>query len=304
MKLDNILFPVDFSDSCTAVKTDVEWLARKFNSTVTLLYVFEVPPAWYGMGDAYALNSDWLAQIMEEAKKRLDAFEIDVPAAKVKRVLLEGRPAAEIYNWCKTHDVDMVAMATHGHGAFEGLMMGSVTAKILHSVNLPLWLRPLDVLAPLPQARFQIVCGLDLGDETLGVLLCAKELAKVLNADVTLVHSVPEEETRPNKYLDFDLHNVLKGIAEKEIAAYQRKAGTSFPVAITGLGIGSSLARTAADKNANMVLIGRGHSRKFLGRFRTHTLDLLGHASCPVLSYAGADVKVKHEEPIEAALAV
>ena len=96
MTFNNILFPVDFSDSSFALKADVEWIAKKFNSTVTLMHVFEVPPAWYGMGDAYALNADWLAEVMEEAKKRLDAFNLDLPANKINRIILEGQPAPEI----------------------------------------------------------------------------------------------------------------------------------------------------------------------------------------------------------------
>ena len=34
-----------------------------------------------------------------------------------------------------------------------------------------------------------------------------------------------------------------------------------------------------------MILIGRGHCQKFLGRFRTHTYDLLSRVGCPVFSY-------------------
>jgi manganese transport protein len=286
MTFDNILFPIDFSDSCNSVKADVEWLAKKFNSKVTLLYVFEVPPAWYGMGDAYAVSAEWLTQIMADAKKRLDSFTINLPAEQVERILLEGRPATEIYHWCDKNHPDLVAMATHGHGALEGLMMGSTTAKVLHNVNVPLWLRPLDVakVASKP-SKFQIVCGIGLAEETDSVLKYAKHLAEAFDADVTLVHSVPEEETVPNRYLDFDLHKVLTRIAATEIATHQRKAGTDFPTVLTNTAIGTSLVTVAAEKNANMILIGRGHSRKFLGRFRTHALDLLSLAHCPVFSY-------------------
>jgi hypothetical protein len=34
-----------FSDYSIALKTEVEWLAKKFNSTVTLMHVFVIPPA-------------------------------------------------------------------------------------------------------------------------------------------------------------------------------------------------------------------------------------------------------------------
>lgn len=285
MNLNNILFPVDFSDSSYALKSDVEWVAKRFNSTVTLLHIFEIPPAWYGMGDAYALNAEWLTEIMDEAKGRLDEFALDLPAGKVKRVMLEGQPAAEIHQWCRSHPVDLVAMATHGHGAFEGLVMGSVTAKVLHNVNVPLWLSPSNPAPSRNDGQFRIICGIDLGKETLPVLRYAKHLAEGFGAAVTLVHSVPEAETRPNKYLDFDLHRLLKGIAQDEVAKSQKQAGTDFPLIVTDSGISTALADVAADTHANLILIGRGHAQKFLGRFRTHTYELLCQVSCPVFSY-------------------
>jgi nucleotide-binding universal stress UspA family protein len=308
MTFDNILFPIDFSDSCNGVKADVEWLAKKFNSKVTLLYVFEVPPAWCGMGDAYAVSTEWLTQIMADAKKRLDTFTINLPVGQVERVLLEGRPATEIYHWCDKHHPDLIAMATHGHGALEGLMMGSVTAKVLHNVNVPLWLRPLDAEKAAAKTgsattKFQIICGIGLAEETESVLKYAKHLAQAFDANVTLVHSVPEEETIPNKYLDFDLHNVLKGIAATEIATHQRRAGTDFPAVITNTAIGTSLVDVAAEKKADMILIGRGHSRKFLGRFRTHALDLLSLSHCPVFSYCPEESYIVSEPQLITATA-
>jgi nucleotide-binding universal stress UspA family protein len=56
MKFDRILFPVDFSESSRTLNAQVEWLAARFNSTVTLLHVFEIPSSWYGGADAPMLS--------------------------------------------------------------------------------------------------------------------------------------------------------------------------------------------------------------------------------------------------------
>jgi nucleotide-binding universal stress UspA family protein len=289
MRFENILFPVDFSESSVALKADVEWIAKQFGSTVTAMYVFEIPPAWHGLGDPDALNAGCLAGILYEAKRKLDAFAMDLPADKVKRVLLKGQPAAEIREWCNTHSVDLIAMATHGHDALEGLMMRSVTAKVLHNVNAPLWLRPEDAGNPPVHGSFRIVCGIDLGTETQPVLLYARDLAAAFKAQVTLVHSVAGQEPRPDKYPDFDLHQRMRGVAEREIATFQKEAGTTFDVIVTDHGISGALAIAADETKANLILIGRGHARKFLGRFRTHTYDLLCQVRCPVFCYCRAE---------------
>jgi hypothetical protein len=64
------------------------------------------------------------------------------------------------------------------------------------------------------------------------------------------------------------------------------------------------LAEVAEEKKANLILIGRGHSRQFLGRFRTHTLDLLGMVHCPVFSYCPEQTAVAGDKRPLAAVAV
>jgi hypothetical protein len=54
---------------------------------------------------------------------------------------------------------------------------------------------------------------------------------------------------------------------------------------ISGHSIALALAKAATEKIADIVLIGRGHSQGFMGRFRTHTYDLLSQINGPVLSY-------------------
>ena len=299
MAFSNILFPVDFSEACIALKTEVVWMARKFNSTVTLLHVFEIPNAWYGMSEVCAMSMEWISTMMGEARKKLDAFDLDLPADKLKRVSLDGQAALEICAWLREHPVDLLAMAAHGHGAMEGLMLGSVTAKVLHNALVPVWLHPAKGAASGAGGVFKIVCGIDLDDEAVPLLRYAKEMGQAFGATVTLVHSLP---VRRNKYFNSELLRVLTGMASEEIASAQARAGTNFAVKVTGLPVGHSLAEIAEQENANLILIGRGHSQEFLGRFRTHTYNLLNQATCPVVSFCQprADATVSNGETLGA----
>ena len=45
--LQQILFPVDFSEHCTAVADYVEAMAQGSGARLTLLHVLELPPSWY-----------------------------------------------------------------------------------------------------------------------------------------------------------------------------------------------------------------------------------------------------------------
>lgn len=131
---------------------------------------------------------------------------------------------------------------------------------------------------------FRIVCAVDLGEETLPILRYAKQLAQAMDAKVTLVHSSPEEELRPNKYFDYDLHKTVKALAQKELALMQKTAGTDFEVIVTDYPISPALTTAVDELKAGLVLIGRGHTRRFMDRFRTHTYDFLNHVKSLVTS--------------------
>ena len=291
MKFNHILFPTDFSDHCSALKTQVEWLAYHFGSRVTLLHVFEIPASWYGSCEAAVFNPECFASIKDEANRRLSEYPIDVPEERVERIVAEGSAAWHIEACASEHDVDLIVMGTHGYGKIRGLLLGSVTTKVLHDVSCPVWT---DTFANLengnPLTGFSnVLCALKLTDEAVPLLQFTQELANQLNATARILHSVPRMEIRPDKHLEFDLHEVHRYLTESarvEISKLQREAGTDFPVTITDEPIATGVADIPRDLRADLIIVGRGKCQEAFGRFRTHSYDIIRHAPCPVLSYA------------------
>lgn len=52
----------------------------------------------------------------------------------------QGEVAETIARYCKDLGCDQMVMGTHGKGALEGLLLGSVTTKVLHLVTVPVTL--------------------------------------------------------------------------------------------------------------------------------------------------------------------
>lgn len=52
----------------------------------------------------------------------------------------QGEVAETIARYCKDLGCDQVVMGTHGKGALEGLLLGSVATKVLHLVTVPVTL--------------------------------------------------------------------------------------------------------------------------------------------------------------------
>lgn len=286
MKFDHILFPVDFSQRGRALNKQVELLAARFDSRVTLMHVFEIPASWYGASEASLINTDCFNALRDSAAERLSEYVLNVPETRIKRVLVESDVAGEIVNWACDHDVDLIVMGTHGYGALQGWILGSVTAKVLHNADIPIWTASPAHAHAGHTAPSKILCAVEIMDEAVPLLRFAGELAEKFDATVQLIHSVPELNARPERYLDFDLHRYLVESARVEIAKLQREAATTFPLLISRLGIGEAVEETATALKTDLVVIGRGKQHVTFGRFRTHAYDIIRHAPCPVLSYS------------------
>lgn len=285
MKFNHILFPVDFSERSRALNRQVEWLATRFTSLVTLLHVFEIPATWYAAAEASYLTTTSFNALRESMQKRLDEYPLKVPDMRVERLLSDGNAAENIINFAHEHEVDIIMMGAHGYGALQGWLIGSVTEKVLHRANCPVWTDSLRHPQPEGLSISRILCAVEMIDEAIPMLRFTDQLAHDLNATVRLVHSVPESEPAPNRYLDFDLHRYLMEAARVELAKMQREAGTDFPVTISGFGVSRALAEAGGEYGADLIVTGRGHSQKSLGIFHTHIYNVVRHAPCPVLSY-------------------
>ena len=57
----------------------------------------------------------------------------------VERVIQDGAPAEIIARYVRERGVDLIVMPTHGYGGFRRVLLGSVTAKVLHEVRCPVW---------------------------------------------------------------------------------------------------------------------------------------------------------------------
>jgi nucleotide-binding universal stress UspA family protein len=109
-------------------------------------------------------------------------------------------------------------------------------------------------------------------------------LARELGAKVHVAHGVPEAETRPSKYFDFDLHAYLMDSAHVAISKLQREAKTEFPASIKASPIAKAVSEAALEQGADLIIIGQGKAQQAFGRLRTHAYQIIRDAPCPVLS--------------------
>ncbi len=281
----HILVPVDFSDRCDKVRTFVRELAGRFQSSVTLLHVIQIPSGWYGGVDGgYPLIFD-LPSMEAAARKELDEFAA-ATVTGAERVVRVGDPALEIVKLADERGVDLIMMPTHGYGPFRRLLLGSVTSKVLHDVKCAVWTAAHtdDPDLPAHVAGRSILGAIDLSHASVELLRRYKHLSAELGATLRLVHAVPGTGTETHRGMDAEFSLFLQKAERDEIARLQAEAETNFEVFIEEGSIPQVVHCVALKTRADLVVIGRGRIQESFGQLRSNAYAIVRDSPCPVLT--------------------
>jgi nucleotide-binding universal stress UspA family protein len=272
-----ILFPVDFSERCTSAARMAETFAGHFQAELTLLHVLE--PLTYNdiPIDSAGIAEQRLGEYMAEELKQFD----------VRRVLLEGDPAAKIIEYAHSGVFDLIMLPTHGYGPFRRLILGSVTAKVLHEAECPVWTgMHMEHVPRLEDIAFKrVLCAIDLGAQTCPTVSWAKKFAVELGAELEIVHAVPEANQTPAvvNAPDDSRDNLIREATEK-VAAVKACVGTEAKAFIIGDEVASAVCGCAGQEKADLLVIGRSVAVGVMGRLRANAYSIIRQSPCPVLS--------------------
>jgi nucleotide-binding universal stress UspA family protein len=117
-------------------------LAREIRNTQTTIVTVGHIPAFarVGMGSDAMVAQAMLEQateqagrsILEQTKRQFEG--VDAPVAAVYRT---GDPAREIIKVAQETQADMIVIGSRGLGQIGGLILGSVSERVLHAAHLP-----------------------------------------------------------------------------------------------------------------------------------------------------------------------
>jgi nucleotide-binding universal stress UspA family protein len=281
----HILFPIDFSERCCRAVPFVESIARKFGAKITLISVAH--PSYYGAAESGGVVVIDEAEVLSDIKARLSgALLHEFGDLEVERVAELGDPATAIAEFVHTNGVDLVMMPTHGYGRFRSLLLGSVTAKVLHDVECAVWTAA--HVAEYPVRGHigckSVLCAVDGTPKSVPLMHWAAQYAKDLGATLRLVHVVQRDEARLHIAQDATLEEAARRETREQIERLKTSAGVVAPLCVAMGNIADGVREEAKRHGADLVVIGRGILHETLGRLRTHAYGIIRHAPCPVLS--------------------
>jgi len=285
-----ILVPIEFSPRCRGAAHYAEALACHFHCEMLLLHVVVTPVGALGSpeGMAYSSLPDLVPERIAERTADLEAFlGGEAKGIAVERVVVDGDPAREIVACADQRRADLIVMPTHGYGPFRRLLLGSVTAKVLHDAGCPVWTGPHLEQAPAHDSIgfHTVLCAIDLGPDTRPVLTWASAFAKEFGSELTILHILPTSLTRLDG-IYFDAawrQDVTRDVADR-ISALQQELHAECEVLIETGEVPAAVADAAQTRKADLLVIGRGRHAHGLGRLRTNAYAILRESPCPVIA--------------------
>lgn len=279
LSLAKILVPIDFSERCLGAARYAIPLVEHFRAELTLLHAVSL------VGDVSAEAGVLNAARREKAQKAMNDFLCAaLNHLKTRRIVREGDPVEVIADQARRDHSDLIMMPTHGYGPFRRLLLGSVTAKVLHDAPCPVWTGA--HLAQGPPAEWlrlaHIVCALDPGSQNISVLRWAHGLAAAFQSTLTIVHVVPRLDSPGEDHYAREWRRRLVAEVGDATARLQQEAGTHASVVLEPGEISEAVARAAVRLGADLVVAGRGGSAD--ARLGTNAYNIIRRSPCPVVT--------------------
>jgi nucleotide-binding universal stress UspA family protein len=126
----NIVLAVDGSEYSHRAIEYAKSIAEHYEANLWLIHVFSHTTDLLGYQDfekLYAKRKSAGQAVLDDTQKILGSTTF-----KVHQELIEGSEAEAILTIAEKHQVDLIVMGTRGFGAVKGLLVGSVSRKVIH----------------------------------------------------------------------------------------------------------------------------------------------------------------------------
>jgi len=263
IELKKILVPIALSPSCAWAAQYSAQLANRFDSKLVFLHV----------GNC--------------RQETVETFVIQaVKGANYDITICPGDPADAIVRFASETSPSLIVMPTHALGRFRRFLLGSVTAKVLHDVECPVLTGVHHESAPFSTKGDirRIICAVDTDAGFAPVVKGALSLTRLFDAALTVVHAIPAADETSDNRGEIEVRKYLFRLAEDKFEQLKREAQVDVTISLAGGAVATVIRESALRTGADLVVIGRGHTQRDLGRLRTQAYSIIRHSPCPVLS--------------------
>ena len=286
----SILCPVDFSPRSTAALKTATAIALRCGAHLTTLWVDD-PLLGAGAAsvgyDTRRLRELTIAQL--DRLLRRVALPLGLPRERVSSQVVLGPPAAGILTIAKKLNADLIVMGTNGRQGASRLLFGSTAERVLRQTSVPVMVVPRGRPRWTSASRFgrRLLVALELDAEATSDVRRAREVARALDAKVTLTHVVPVTSGPP--WLEPQLQTAerhrLTAARSRLAALAGRAVGVRTDMRVALGHPAEEIAAAAHDVGADLIVLALRRGRGLFGRRQgTTTYRVLCGTTIPVLA--------------------
>ena len=287
----HLLCPVDFSE---ASRRALEWSSRfskAVSARLTVLHV--VDTRLLSLGNLVAVP-DVFDELRLRAEEAVVELKRNVDLTDAALEIAEGVPEDVVVRTANRGDVDLLVMGTHGLSGFQKLLLGSVTEKVLHRVQVPLLsIAPSVETGPpgIPDPR-TILMAIDFGPESQSVVrhgtwLAEHFRAKLIALSAVRVPYVVLNESSFEPLTRMEVERLTESLVSKRRSDLEAllPESASAERAVVRVGAPFEVLRDVVqERSADMVILGAGgHGDAGIRWLGSTCHKMVRLAPCPVM---------------------
>jgi nucleotide-binding universal stress UspA family protein len=280
VRLKNILFPTDFSDSSRHALPHVTHLARRFGATLHLCHITTPSELVLGAPEAapelYELEHRTCEKALEEMR-----FSPEMRGLNVNTILTGGILKEEMEKAIAENQIDLIILSTRGRTGIRRLVIGSVADVVCRTATCPVLTIGPDVRAGENLPFRRILVPTDFSEHSISVLPHVLHFASEYQAAITFLHVIPADEgVNVNaRLLAADARRTLKRVFSKECGEHQPQFLIEFGHPA------EAIVRAAAETKADLIAMGIRPALIPEVHFRAGiAYQVMVEAPCPVLT--------------------
>jgi nucleotide-binding universal stress UspA family protein len=286
LNIRKILLPVDIPIASLDVIHQAATLARHFHSEIVMLHVVTAESLATDVPEDSRKLANWdlLAEIIKEAKKRQDpSLGPELDGLTIQCMTVKGDAAQAIVQTAQDKKADLIMMPSYGFTFYE-FLMGSVTAKVLHETECPVWTGAHVEGSPVQELAIRnVLCAVEFGPRADITVSWGAQMAAEFGAHLTLANVTASVEFwgPGGSYVNQEWKEALVGDASQEMAKLQQDTGIKADVFIGSGDVPKALSQAAKQTKADLLVTG---CYPYGGHLGTHGYGVICALPVPVLS--------------------
>ena len=268
-----ILVGVDGSpDACIAAAWAVE-TGRRMEASVKVVTAWsDVPPPYDScIDDDLAELNGYTAAVAAQSLLAVGLDDIEVRATR-------GPTAKVLIDACDEASASMLVVGTRGLGPLSGLLLGSVSRKLLFSARLPIVVVPHETTIK-PATLTRVLIGVDCSAAAQHALSWAARFCAEVGVPATVVRCADPGCERPPGHVERFDDRTRSDIAQE--LKPLRDLDVEYTVAIAHCDPRVALPETATRDQAGLIVIGTSGAGRFRGLGGTASY-LARHSPVPI----------------------